>query len=344
MLNKFYECINGFINKSLNFRTNKSFPPPTRGYSCDALESNRIVFFNNGMIRPCCQLQKPFYFNPEHQCIEPMLGEAFSLELPHFSFEFYQNLKMRSLQQFSIGNFHNCSGCNNLKQYQKFNDNEKIKCLDFAFYSTCNLRCIYCPLNTWYNHPINDFYDNVVRCIDTLIADKKIDPMANITFSGGEPTLLPGLNDLCQKFRGYSDKITYTFLTNGVIFSEVICELIKEGSPVILLISIDSGTRAGFYRIKGRDHFYDVVSNIKKYKQIGTTEKFRIILKFIIIEENIDQIPPFIDLCKKLDIHDIFYDIDFNTEKNPTIIEGIHNFCSIAETNNIQVNKLGVGL
>ena len=315
-------------------------------FTCDALEKNRIVFFNNGFIRPCCRLINPIGYDVNEKTIKHELGGAFFISYDSFTFSTCEEVRKKNFIDFDRGVLGDCDGCPELRRTHKRSEGPLIGEIDFAFYSTCNLRCIFCPLGTWYHHPISDYYDVVLRIITTLIQEKKIDKMAIVTFSGGEPTLLPQLKSICNIFQSYSNSITYTFFTNGVIFSDTIVDLIKSNEKTNICISLDSGSREGYFRIKGKDYFNAVIEHIRDYKKLidqsvnGNSSFF---LKFIIVEENIDQIPLFIKLCKELGINSVSYDVDFHIQRSDHINDAINLFNEIAREEMITCNYAGVG-
>jgi len=278
---------------------------------------------------------KTCFFDHKKQSIEQGLGGPFSIQFKKFTYERYIFEKQVTIQNFASGIFGGCIGCPSLIKKKGFFPNELVKKIDFAFFSTCNLTCIYCPLGTWYKHKISDYYKDVLNIVDSLIVSKKVDPFATITFSGGEPTLIPQLSDLCKMFLNYSQNISFVFLTNGVIFSDVISSLIKDGVNINICISLDSGNRERYLEIKGKDSFNQVITNIRKYSDLGSSENFKIRLKFIILEENVDQIPQFISLCKQLQIREIMYDVDFLSELNDRILSGIDELQRLANINNL---------
>lgn len=315
-------------------------------FTCDALEKNRIVFFNNGLIRPCCRLINPIGYDVKEKSIKHELGGAYFIPLESFTFSKYDDVKHKTFLDFDRGVFGGCDGCSELRRTHMRSEGPLIGQIDFGFFSTCNLKCIYCPLGTWYHHPISDYYDDVFRIITTLIHEKRVDKKAIVTFSGGEPTLLPQLESLCSLFQSYSHSITYNFLTNGVIISDTLINLIINNENININISLDSGNREGYFRIKGKDYFNSVIDHIKCYKELidqSSNKNSSISLKFIIIEENIDQIPLFIKLCKGLGIYSVSYDVDFHIKRSDQVSDAINLFHEIAREERINCNYVGVG-
>ena len=93
-------------------------------------------------------------------------------------------------------------------------------------------------------------------------------------------------------FRQYKCGIKdYTFLTNAYTFLPKIAEVAKNRSARII-VSLDSGCKETFQKIKNSDKFDDVVSNIVEYAK----PNIEIIFKYIIlkgINDNFDELKKF---------------------------------------------------
>jgi len=69
-------------------------------------------------------------------------------------------------------------------------------------------------------------------------------------------------------------------LSNMSIYKEKLATLMRDGRVILLLTSLDAGTRETFKAIKRVDRFDRVVENLKKYP----TDKTRLMLKYIFLE------------------------------------------------------------
>lgn len=75
--------------------------------------------------------------------------------------------------------------------------------------SQCTRQCSYCPVATWRNNP--DFPDKLTLAI-SIAAVEKLKP-THVELTGGEPTLVPWLDELCDYLD--SQKIIYLVKSNG---------------------------------------------------------------------------------------------------------------------------------
>ena len=72
------------------------------------------------------------------------------------------------------------------------------------------------------------------------------------------------------------------------------------------MISIDAGTKEVYNIIKGKNLFDKVVQNIKEYVKAN---KYRVILKMIICDENKHEVISFLNIAEKLDVKIVCYDV-----------------------------------
>ncbi len=172
----------------------------------------------------------------------------------------------------------------------------------------CNSACIYCSAHggkegSGYN-PI---------CYLEEIKDL-LHENCFFDWGGGEPTLNPYFEDCIRWIteNGYRQRIN----TNGIIFSEETKNALKKGTAN-LRMSLDSGTRDCFRRVKGHEKYDEVWENIRRYREVSE----EIYLKYNIFNMNSDlnEIDTFLDLCKKADIKHILIDAEISSyqpEKN----------------------------
>lgn len=104
-----------------------------------------------------------------------------------------------------------------------------------------------------------------------------------------------------------------------------------------MTISLDSGTRETYKKIKRVDKFDDVVNNVKRYiKEIGEEFSFHLIMKYIILKDmndNKEEIDKWIDVCTSIGVRNFFPSIEFidgvnHPERNtitPKIVE-LYNY------------------
>jgi hypothetical protein len=125
----------------------------------------------------------------------------------------------------------------------------------------CNFKCAYCVSPT---HTASDL-EGVPEFRKTIAALRETGMLSDfysiILSTSGEPTLHPNRKDFFGDFDGYG----FVVNTNGSVFDEDLFALMQD-KMVRLIVSLDSGTRETFKKIKGVDLFEKVCENLKRYK------------------------------------------------------------------------------
>lgn len=128
----------------------------------------------------------------------------------------------------------------------------------------CNLRCWYCSTRKWgsgKSKTAHFFKKDLLKKI-TLFKPKAI------ILSGGEPTLYQpspnfGFNEALYYLHQKIPKVKFGLITNGTIIPRGnwynFCEWVR--------ISIDSGSRETYQKLKKKDLFNTVIDNFQKYLQ-----------------------------------------------------------------------------
>ncbi len=177
-----------------------------------------------------------------------------------------------------------CEGCFNLV-YRGWDDNEKyINYIHFNHWTHCNSDCIYC-YTSWdkQNYQKRPHY-SVMPMIKDLFKQKLFRPGGEITFAGGEPTILKEFDELVNfLIKHGADRITVH--SSGIKFSKAIEKGIKE-KVLHVCLSADSGSREMYQRVKRVDKFDKFWENARKYAKAQTDyTKALVETKFILIPE-----------------------------------------------------------
>lgn len=230
-----------------------------------------------------------------------------------------------------------CKGCYNLRE-EDWDDEDYISYINFDHWSQCNSNCIYCGVKT--NKPKTK--NNTLKAIKELIKSGKFKNNGEITFQGGEPTILKEFEDLIKLFIKEGSKIRVH--SSGILFSRAIRNGLKQGC-VTVVISPDSVTKETYKKVKRVDKSNKVWDNIKHYrKDLNENYASLVKVKYIIIpgiNDNLDEINLFMETLKKLDIRSVIVDIEYtyaNTHINNIsphifiLMDYIENF---ANKNNI---------
>ncbi len=200
-----------------------------------------------------------------------------------------------------------CQGCYNLRE-EDWDEEDYISYINFDHWSQCNSNCIYCCVQQTKPKTKN----NVLKAMKELIKLGKFKNNGEITFQGGEPTLLKEFDDLIKLFTKQGSKIRVH--SSGILFNRAIRNGLKRGE-VSVVISPDSATDETYKIIKRVDKSKNVWKNIAHYRK-GLKDNFAnlVKVKYIIIpgiNDNIEEVSIFLDKIKQLDIKSIIVDIEY---------------------------------
>ncbi len=181
--------------------------------------------------------------------------------------------------------------------------------------------------------------NNVLRTVKELIKQNKFRNTGEITFQGGEPTILKEFSQLLELFIEKDSKVRVH--SSGIIFSRAVREGIKKGC-VTVVISPDSASKNIYKTIKRVDKSDKVWANIRHYRRrLKDVRRFLVKVKYIIIpgiNDTFDEVSLFLDKIKKFDIKSVIVDIEYtyaNTNTNNIsphvyiLMDYIEHFCRI---------------
>lgn len=207
-----------------------------------------------------------------------------------------------------------CEGCFNLV-HKGWEESSKpyINYIHFNHWTHCNSDCIYC-YTSWdkKNFQKRPHY-KVLPMIKELFKKKLFRPNGEITFAGGEPTILNEFEDLVNfMLKNGAQRITVH--SSGIKFSKAIEKGIKE-KKLSVCLSADSGTRETFKKVKRVDKFEKFWENAKKYAaaQKNIENKIYVETKFILIPEvntNKEEIDKWLEKSIEAGIKSVVVDIE----------------------------------
>ena len=149
--------------------------------------------------------------------------------------------------------------------------------------------------------------------VKDLFKKKLFRPDGEITFAGGEPTILNEFEELVTfLLKNGAERITVH--SSGIKYSKAIERGIKE-KKLSVCLSADSGTKETYKAVKRVDKFDKFWENAKKYAkaQKDIDNKFFVESKFILIPNvntNKNEIDKWMDLTIKSGINSIVIDIE----------------------------------
>lgn len=174
-------------------------------------------------------------------------------------------------------------------------------------FKQCDCNCIYCAQKIIWKDVQKKY--QLLPIINALYNADLIDKQnLLVEFQGGNVSCLDEFDDLINVFTSQNCN-NFKILTNGIKYLDSFDELCNK-STVLFGISLDSGTKETFYKIKNVDKFENVIETIKR---IMNTTRAKVCLKYIIIQDvndNIEEIKKFADLVAdlKLDYFDVEID------------------------------------
>jgi hypothetical protein len=181
--------------------------------------------------------------------------------------------------------------------------------IDHAATSICNLRCKFCGF-THHDLFIKSKYDDLAILREFTAEDAEWDSV--VDFNGGEPTLLPNVNEYLDYFA--SRRIRVRFMTNGVKFHQSVYDGLVNGSIQWVCTSVDAGTPSTYLRIKKRDHYLQVLENLTRYAYAGSQGGGMLAIKYIFCNDNCsdDDIAGFVYAMLAIRPHQVWLTFDFS--------------------------------
>ena len=160
-------------------------------------------------------------------------------------------------------------------------DFSRLGHIDLQHYSDCNLRCTYC-LYTQRNLHMPPQYDalGVLRLFDASAVEWN----AYVDFAGGEPSLLPNLEEYLAYFR--DARIRVLMYTNALRFHQAIYDGLLDGSIYLVTTSLDAGTPSTYATLRGSSKYLTVLENLSRYASAGSQGKGMLVVKYIFCESN----------------------------------------------------------
>lgn len=186
---------------------------------------------------------------------------------------------------------------------ERFCNEFKIKNIIVKSYRQCELSCLY-YLERKYTKgqttPVmckSEFYD-LFPIINSLISENMLDNKnLRIEFQGGSISVwdefLPILNQVVDCGVG-----SLYYHTNAITYISEISDVAAK-IPSGMSISIDSGCKETYQKIKGKDLFDNVIDNIIKYANSG----IKISIKYIIVKnlnDKLEEMIKFLNVVKNI--------------------------------------------
>ncbi len=268
--------------------------------SCEWLEYG--LDFQATVIQSCC-----FAVVGGKHC--PVLSrENYRGQLLDFEKMFRAKWAMRQIQRSGHTN-RECIGCENLRK-DNWSDEHIINRITLCHWRHCNSRCTYC-----YTEPQKAFNNawkpyNILPVIQDMIAQGVLARNPSIDFGGGEPTILKEFEELVALLINHGASLHVN--SNGIKFSPIIKESLSQ-NKIRVTVSVDSGTKEVFQKIKQVNVFERVWENLRRYAEADSAEPAQINTKFIIVpgvNDTESEINNWLDLTKRAGIREVIIELE----------------------------------
>lgn len=206
-----------------------------------------------------------------------------------------------------------CEGCFNLEHREWDDEDRYFKFIHFNHWTHCNCKCVYCFTDHQKSHYNSQPHYNVLPIIKDLFANNLYRPGGQISFAGGEPTILGEFEELIHFLLDNIQDTSIRIHTSGIKYSPAIARGISE-SKLDVVVSLDAGSPETYKEIKGFDCFNTVLENTKKYAVALPKDKTNLVMtKFIFFPEyndTLDEIERWLQLTVKTGTKAIIVDIE----------------------------------
>ncbi len=291
-------------------------------YRCKYLAHGLYIGLNE--FRHCCL----YFHSPEAREEQNFIINYYGPKKSKVDWEEVFSKKKKLLQDMRDGIIPAfCKGCRYIEEFDEDSENQYSS--DFDNYidivwighsNHCNARCMYCNAFVALSTKIDTKDYGVIKLLEEMLKKKIYNlekaPDSIISFAHGEPLLLNSFDGILKLFEKYGNR-NIALYTNGIKYSRMVEKFLKHNEKVSIrvIISLDSGSREVFKKIKMVDKFNNVVKTIKKYsKAVHEDNPCALGIKYIIvpkINDTKEEIDKFYDLCvNKLGVKYLMADIE----------------------------------
>lgn len=271
-------------------------------YSCRYIERGLSLSYND--LRACAVVQGDRG--------RPILARVARDDVIDVAQLIEKKAEIRAANQ-TLERYSDCEGCPHLELADWARDGGQLDWIGITNYVYCNVDCTYCWLTFADYSPMKDTKNRPAQAysardvIDQLFAKDLIVRGVIVDWGGGgEPTLSKEFDGIFDLFAAHG--ALQWLHTNAVKVPANLERWDITEDTMRILCSLDSATSPTYLRVKQRDRFDRVVSNLKRYRAAGA----RIVLKYLVIEDNADitEAQKFIDLACEIGATTIITDVD----------------------------------
>ena len=303
-----------------------------RNECCEFL-LHQVAFYNDE-IRPCCSFtidkRKLFYNN-------------FSGDIQ--GIKDYLKAREKYIKSFKENGTAPClNGCTIFEKTLDTDTSFKINNLIISHRTYCSCNCIYCEPSTGDTKKRKEIINKkkhyqIKPILKYLYEENIIEENCRFLICGGECSEYPREELGWLIYFAMITNCNMLILSSGINYSKEI-ETALEYKKTVLKISVDSGTKKTFEKIKRVKKYNEVWKNIKKYIQISQKSNSvdtYVELKYIIIpgiNDTMEEVDAFIKKCRKVKCKYVRIDVEHfwveenknNIEKQKTVKKIINSF------------------
>ncbi|MCR5261240.1 MAG: radical SAM protein [Candidatus Gastranaerophilales bacterium] len=218
------------------------------------------------------------------------------------------DIKRERIERQKIKTIPECEGCYYLKE-KEFTEEKYISEVAFQQIKLCNAKCVYCGDDFRYHKNYYDVYP-VIKDLVEKGYFRRTD-YGLVIFQGGEPTIMNHFDDLIALFNEHNANIKVN--TSAIRFSEVLAKGMETGN-ILTCISIDSGCRETYNKVKYVDKFDVVCNSIRKYSDAANVSQFsKLVIKYLLTpgyNDSVEEIDLFFAKMKELNIKNVVFDVE----------------------------------
>jgi MoaA/NifB/PqqE/SkfB family radical SAM enzyme len=168
----------------------------------------------------------------------------------------------------------------------------------------CNSLCVSCPLT--YDHFLRYEPKHHLSWAQFRQLIDQLPRVDRAVLHGiGEPLLNPELPRFIAHLKQRGAHVLFN--TNAVLLDERRGDLLVEAGLDELRVSIDAVTPELYHKLRGIDKLPQILSNVRAFvRRHGGHERPRVSLWFTGMQENLDQLPDFVQLGAELGVPEVY--------------------------------------
>ena len=289
-------------------------------------------------INSCNWITHGMNFEPGHIemcCLRCHVGGGNIIFKPNYQGELLDwneifELKQKYIDENKRGEINpKCEGCFNLWEKDWDEENHYFNYLHFNHWTHCNCKCIYCFTDYNKEYFNSQRYYNVLPVIKDMFAKNLFKPGGEITFAGGEPTILDEFEELLDLL--VENKVPKIIIhSSGIKYSPAIARGIQAGI-VDVVLSLDAGCSETYKKIKNVNAYNKVVENVKKYAEAENKEiPPKVATKYIMmpeINDNIEEVEKWLTMTYESGVRSIVIDIEHEWFKGQREKQAFPQYC-----------------